>query len=217
MEKEPVKTPFIVIDGMDGSGKGTQMTLLIERATREGRTFINTREPGGTPLAEKIRELFKSSLGMGASSRTQFLLMWAARSDLLENVVIPHLDNGTPVFLDRGDDSTLAYQAYAKQAPELEGEFWRMREFILGKYAPSLYLIVDLSAEEAKRRVDADKQREASDFDLEPLGFYQRVRQGFHAFRDKLPHKVMMIDGDRPPEVIHEEVYKIVSELCGWK
>lgn len=211
------KAPFIVIDGMDGSGKGTQIDLLVERALHHGYKFFNTREPGGAVLSERIRDIFVSPEGASASARTQFLLMWAARSHWLEKIVIPHLSSDIPVISDRGDSSTLAYQVYAKQALELEDEFWRMRSMIFGKYTPMRYFIIDVPPEEAKRRVDADKSRTASDFDLAPLDFYDRVRAGFYAFREKLPHNVVIINGARSPEIIHEEIYQIVSECCGWE
>lgn len=221
MEKVPVRTPnrtpFIVIDGMDGSGKGTQIDLLVDRAIRTGRKFYNTREPGGAVLSEEIRALFSSPEGANASARTQFLLMWAARSNWLEKIVIHNLSTGVPVISDRGDSSTLAYQVYAKEAPELEDNFWRMRDMIFGEHTPTLYIFVDVPASEAKRRVDLDSSRTKSAFDAQPLEWYVRVRHGFEEFRDQLPNHVLMVNGDRPAEVIHEEVYRIVSEHCGWK
>ncbi|OHA83495.1 MAG: dTMP kinase [Candidatus Yonathbacteria bacterium RIFCSPLOWO2_01_FULL_47_33b] len=211
------KAPFIVFDGMDGSGKGTQVKLLIDRALHAHRQFVDTREPGGSPLGEKIRDLFSSPEGAIASARTQFFMMWAARSDWFERVVLPNLEKGVPVISDRCDSSTMAYQVYAKEAPELEDEFWRIRSMIFGKHPPTLYLFIDLPAKEAKRRVDADTSRSKSLFDKKPLEWYERVRKGFQSLREDLPNHVIMIDGDRSPEAIHEEVYKIVSEHCGWK
>lgn len=212
-----MKTPFIVIDGMDGSGKGTQINLLVDRALHSGRKFYNTREPGGSVLSEQIRSLFSSPSGAAASARTQFFLMWAARSNWVEQIIIPNLSAGTPVISDRGDSSTLAYQVYAKEAPELEDVFWRMRNMIFGDHAPTLYIFIDVSAREAKHRVDQDSSRTKSAFDAQPLEWYERVRQGFEAFRDELPNHVIVVNGYRPPEVIHEEVYKIVADHCGWK
>lgn len=214
------KAPFIVIDGMDGSGKTTQFDLLVKYAKQDGYNFCRTREPGGTELSETIRTLFKSALGMNTSALTQFLMMWTARSDTLDKVVIPSIRNEIPVFDERSDISTFAYQVFAKMAPELEDEFWRIRKLVFGEYEPTMYIILDLPSEEAKRRVDADKRRTAldlSDFDLAPLDFYERVRQGFHAFKDELPNHVIMVDGTRSPEVVHEEIYAMVCELCGWQ
>lgn len=213
----PDSTPFIVLDGMDGSGKGTQVKLLVERALHSHRQFVDTREPGGSPLAEKIRDLFSLPEGAIASARTQFFMMWAARSDWFERVVMPNLEKGIPVISDRCDSSTMAYQVYAKEASELEDEFWRIRGMVFGKYEPTLYLIIDLPAEEAKRRVDADTIRAKSLFDQKPLAWFERVREGFRALHDDLPNRVIMINGDRPPEVIHEEIYKIVADHCDWK
>lgn len=211
-----MKAPFIVIDGMDGSGKGTQISLLTGRLGDEGKKFIFTREPGGTPFSEKLRDLFNSTEGAETSARTQSLLMWTARSDVHERVIVPALNAGIIVVDDRGDTSTLAYQAYARMAPELEDEFWRMRKFVFGEHPPTLYIILDLPAEEAKRRVDADFDRVKSPFDMKPLAWYSRVRGGFHAFHEELPHQVMMVNGARSPETIHEEIYRIVKEHCRW-
>ena len=215
MKKNTV--PFVVIDGQDGSGKGTQIKLLVERAEREGRNIHPTREPGGARLSEMIREVFVSPEGAEASPRTQFLLMWAARANWLEKVVIPSLERGIPVLADRCDSSTLAYQIYAKEGRDLETWFWEMRGRIFGTYTPTRYLIIDVPAEEAKRRVDADVSREKSRFDMKPLDFYERVRKGFARFAEMPDDGVTIINGMRDPEVIHEEVYAIVSKLCGWQ
>lgn len=212
-----MKAPFIVIDGMDGSGKGTQISLLAARMGDEGRNFILTREPGGTPLSEKIRDIFSSPEGADASARTQYLLMWAARSHWMEKVVIPYLSAGTLIISDRGDSSTIAYQVYAKMAPELEDDFWRMRKFVFGEHSPTRYIILDIPAEEAKRRIDADTSRVKSPFDMKPLEWYKRVREGFQTLHEELPHHVTIINGARTPEIIHEEIYRIVKEHCRWK
>ncbi len=210
-----MKTPFIIIDGLDGCGKGTQLNLLKERASHEGRVFVFTREPGGAPLSEKLRELFKSDIGMKASAFTQSLMMWASRRNYLEEIVWPSLANNVPVISDRGDSSTLAYQVFAKQTPELEPEFWRMRKLVFGEQEPSLYIILDVPAEVARVRSLADGDH-SSQFDIAPIDFYERVRAGFGAFAKALPDKVVVIDGDRSPEEIHRDFYRVVSEACGW-
>lgn len=212
---EAMKTPFIVIDGLDGCGKGTQLKLLEERASREGHTFVFTREPGGAPLSEKLRELFKSDLGMQSSALTQAFMMWAARRNYLEKIVWPALEKGIPVFSDRGDSSTLAYQVYAKQAPELEEEFWHMRELVFAENAPTLYLFLDVPAEIARERSLADSTHD-SNFDTAPVDFHQRVRKGFVTFGENSAIHMITIDGVRDPQTIHEDMYRAVSNACGW-
>ena len=210
------KTPFIVLDGLDGSGKGTQLRLLEERLQKEGKKVLFTREPGGVQLSEAIRTIFKSTYGSKADAFTQFLLMWAARNEWLKKLVAPQLLDGVIVFADRSDSSTLAYQVYAKEAPELEEEFWRMRKNVFGGNEPSLYLILDVPAETARARSLSDSTHD-SDFDIAPIEWYERVRAGFLALAKKLPDSVVVVDGTGSPEEIQKEVYRVVAEHCNWK
>jgi dTMP kinase len=208
------KAPLIIIDGIDGSGKTTQANLLKERLS-DGQVVF-TRQPGGTPLSEKIRDVFSSALAVEASPQTQFFLMWASRADWIESVVIPNTEKGIPVISNRGGSSTYAYQVYAREAHELEEEFWRTRELVMGKHKPKMYIIIDITAKEARRRMESDKDRVKSLFDVMPLDFHERARAGFRAFAKKLPGEVVIIDGARDRDVIQKEVYDIVSSLCGW-
>lgn len=208
------KVPLIVIDGIDGSGKTTQTELLKERLS-DGQVIFS-RQPGGTPLSEAIRDVFSSIEAVEASAKTQFFLMWASRTNWLEKVVIPNLEKGTPVISNRGDSATYAYQVYAREAHDLEEEFWHTREFVMGKNKASIHIIIDISAKEARRRMSIDKNRVKSLFDIKPLEFHERAREGFRAFAKRLPDEVVIIDGDRDRDVIQEEVYAIVSKLCGF-
>lgn len=211
------KAPFIVIDGLDGCGKGTQLKLLSERAASAGHVYTLTREPGGAKLSEAIRELFKSDLGENASALTQFLMMWASRRNYLEEVVWPSLEDNIPVFSDRGDSSTLAYQIYAKNAPELEKEFWRLRDIVFNGIAPTCYIFLDVPPATALRRVISDDTRgELSHFDAKPLEFYEKVYEGFCEFGDRPGVKMFYVDGTRSREEVHEDIYNIVSKQCGW-
>lgn len=209
------KAPLIIIEGIDGSGKTTQANMLRERLADGQAVF--SRQPGGTPLAEKVREVFSSTEAVEASALTQFYLMWASRADWLEKVVIPITGKGTPVISNRGDSATYAYQVYAREAPELEEEFWHAREFVMGAHTPKVYIIIDVSAREARRRMTTDKARPKSAFDLKPLEFHERARAGFRAFAERLPEgDVIILNGSRTREAIHKDVYDIVSKLCGW-
>lgn len=208
------KAPLIVIDGIDGSGKTTQADLLRERLS-DGQVCF-TRQPGGTPLSEKIRDVFSSLEAVEASAQTQFFLMWASRTNWIEKVVIPNIEKGTPVISSRGDSATYAYQVHAREARELEEEFWRMRDFVMGKHKPKMHIIIDIPAKEARRRMNEDKHRVKSLFDVKPLDFHERARAGFRAFAEKLPGEVIILNGSRDRDVIHKEVYDIVSDICGW-
>jgi len=208
------KIPYIVIDGIDGSGKTTQVNMLIERAQVEGRMFRHAHEPGGTPFAEKMRNVFNSKEGENTSARTQFLWMWASRSDLLEKVVTPALEQGIPVISERSDSSTFAYQAL--QLDDFDW-FWQERIRVFGSHDPTIYIIIDIPGEESKRRVDADTRRSKTPFDMKPVEWYERVREGFLLFSRDKRVSAIVISGAQSPELIHEEIYQIVAEHCGWK
>lgn len=210
------KAPLIIFDGIDGSGKSTQALMLKERLASAHKVCF-TREPGGAPLSEEIRNLFSSPEGAQASARTQFLLLSAAHSHWLEEVALPNLKEGTPVISERGDSSLFSYQLYTKDRLDLESLFWEMRNHIFGEYRPTAYLIFDVSPVEAKRRVNTDTARTKSLFDMEPIESYERARAGFRMFAEKLPDEVVLIEGGRDPKMVHEEVYEIVSKICGWE
>ncbi len=205
-------TPFIVIDGQDGSGKGTQITLLRERLEKNGFKVIFTREPGGVPFSEKIREiLLTTHLGL----KTEFLLFWASRAEWFEQLVKPILIEHIPVFSDRGVSSTYAYQVCAREAPWLEEEFWRLKELVLGNFQPTAYIIIDVPAEISFARTQVSNEH-SSVFDKERIEFYEKVRSGFKLFSEKVGTPTFLIDGARSREEVHEEIYRIVCEECGW-
>ena len=209
------RAQYIVFDGQDGAGKGTQMKLFFDRAKAEGRKFIQVREPGGTPFGEDLRNILMSC---HTEIGSEFFCMMAARNELMHQVVMPYLDRGISVISDRGDSSTYAYQVCGRGASYLEGEFWRMRELFFSKCLPTHYLIFDLSSEEAQRRSNSDAGHN-SVFDKEKLEFYKKVAQGYRSFVYDLPRpgQGTVIDAARSPEIIHEEVYGLISNLCGWE
>ncbi len=210
------KAPLIIFDGLDGSGKSTQVALLKERINGNHKVLF-TREPGGAPLSEKIRDIFSTPEGAQSSAQTQLFLVSASRSNWVEEVTTPNLKEGTPVISERGDSSTFAYQIYMKKRIDLENLFWEIRDILFGEFKPSHYFIFDVSAVEAKRRVNTDTKRTRSIFDMDPIDSYERAREGFHIFTEKLSGEVTLVDGDRDPKIIHEEVYAQIKKLCGWE
>lgn len=210
------RAPLIIFDGLDGSGKSTQVALLKERVNKKHKVLF-TREPGGSPLSERIRDIFATPEGARASAQTQFFLMSASRSNLIEEVIVPNIKEGTPVVSERGDSSTFAYQIYANEKFNLEGLFLEIRDALFGEFKPTHYFIFDVSAVEAKRRVNTDNKRTRSIFDMDPIDSYERARDGFRTFASKFPDEVTLVNGDRDPKVIHEEVYAHIKKLCGWE
>lgn len=212
--------PFIVLDGLDGSGKGTQVRLLREWLHRSGIPMHFTREPGGAEFSEDIRKVIKSSRGEDADTTTIFLLFFAARNEWMKKDVAPALNKGVPVFTDRGDSSTYAYQVCAEEHHELAELFFVMREQVFGETKPSCYIMLEVPPEVARDRALADKSRDTSYFDEKPLEYYERVARGFRDFgtainSQKIRDKVFFVDGMRDPAVVHEDIWRIVLNEMG--
>lgn len=206
-----MKTPFIVLDGMDGSGKGTQVALLKERLLREGAHVHFTREPGGAEFSEDIRSIIKSARGASADITTIFLLFWAARNEWMKRDVIPALENEVPVFTDRCDSSTFAYQVCAEKHPELAEWCFEMRDRVFGRAKPSHYIFLEVPPEVARNRAMSDKKRDSCYFDEKSLGYYERVTQGFKDFGLSVG-STSFVDGMRDPAVVHEDIWRIVAK-----
>jgi dTMP kinase len=205
------KGKFIVIDGMDGSGKGTQIKLLKE--TLEGRGVLFTREPGGSPKAEEIRSMILNADDSQSNAACDFFLFWAARASHIEEVVEPARAAGTHVMCDRYDSSTFAFQICGEgRYPWLGSLFERIRNSLPEKYKPDAYLVLDLPPEVAFERRRADMQQEKSKFDILPLEYHARVREGFHLFSDRFG-PVTFIDASRTPQEIHSSIWAILTSM----
>lgn len=202
---------YVVFDGMDGSGKGTQMRLLEEKLSHRA---VFTREPGGTPFAEEIRKIVRDNPLAGESTAlNNFLLFWAAREELQEKVVTPTLASGMHVFSDRGDSSTFAFQICGEEHRELMNLFMSLRMQVFGRAngrrSPDLYIVFDLPAEVARERALQDAGRTTNHFDVRDIGYYERVRSGFHEFANY--ESVKFVDANRSPEAVHHSVLVILA------
>jgi dTMP kinase len=205
------KGKFIVIDGLDGCGKGTQMKLLEEKFS--GGNVIFTREPGGTPYAEEIRELILRDSASDTDSQTQLFLFLAARNEHMKKKVVPALEAGTNVISDRADSSTWAFQIYGGENMSLRERFLETRKWILGSYEPDLYLVLDLAPETAFERSKNDSLRNQTHFDVRELSFHERVRAGFLEFGKLFP--VRIVDASRSKEEVHQDIFSAVLEVFG--
>ena len=199
---------FIVIEGGEGAGKSTQLAALKERY--EDAIFF-TREPGGSPYAEEIRNvILHSPYAADADARTHFSLFWAARMDHLQQTIIPALSKGKNVICDRFDSSTYAYQVYGQRAQELEELFFSVRDLFLGAYKPDLYVYLDIDAETGlERKRASDKANDH--FDDRDVQFHERMRRGFQAFFERVPGTV--IDGYKDADVITHDIEEVLEEI----
>ncbi len=206
---------YIVFDGMDGSGKGTQIDLL--KKVFDAHHVIFTREPGGPPLAEEIRKIILDSpFAVDSTDLFQFFGFWMAREESLHKLVMPALQSGKHVFSDRGDSSTFAFQLpIGEQRQEMLDAFALMRKLVFakerGRRPPDQYIIFDLPAETARERALQDATRAKNHLDGRDLAHYERVRDGFRQFERRAP--VEFIDATQTPEKIHREVLEVLDTL----
>lgn len=193
---------FITVEGGEGAGKSTQVGLLAEALGRRGLAVTTTREPGGTPIAEALRELLLAPREPAFLPLTEALLHWAARVDHWHRLIDPALDRGEWVVCDRFADSTLAYQGHGLGAAI--DHLAVLHRIALGSIVPDVTVILDLPVaaglERARARGRADRY-EAMD-----AGFHERLRQGFLAIARAEAARCAVIDATASPEAVHESV-----------
>lgn len=184
---------FITLEGPEGSGKSTHARLLVRHLEEMGCRTVLTREPGGTALGNRLRELLMRSAEVNLSPRTETLLFCAARAELVEEVVRPRLAEGYWVVCDRYADSTLAYQAYGRGLDSAEVQ--AVIRFATSGLVPDLTVLLNLPPEEGLRR----KGRQGDDrFEREALSFHQRVQAGYLALARAQPERWLVVDARLP-------------------
>jgi dTMP kinase len=178
---------FITIEGIDGAGKSTHIEAMAQRLRERGDTVLSTREPGGTELAEKLRELV---LHATMDPLTEALLVFAARRDHLQQVIVPALARGETVLCDRFTDATFAYQGAGRNFDA--GVLAQLEQWVHGHLQPDLTLWFDLPADVAAQRRAA--VRAPDRFEQQAVAFFDRVRAGYKARADAAPHRIVRID-----------------------
>jgi dTMP kinase len=203
------RLPFITFEGSEGSGKSTQVRRLAARLERSGVPHLVTREPGGTPIGETIRELLQFvSHNTSMTPETELLLFEASRSQLVREIIKPALERGLCVIADRFFDSTTVYQGAARKLDRemVEG----LNAFAVGDCIPDVTFVLDIDAANAKSRMQ--KPRRPDRMEQEPAEFYERVRAAYRELASHEPNRVVLINGARDPEEIENEIWKM---LCG--
>ncbi len=205
---------LISFEGGDGAGKTTQAALLVDRLQMAGMDAILVREPGGTPLGERLRPLIKGEVP--ASPMAELLMFEAARAELVSEVIRPALDAGSIVVSDRFSDSTIAYQGYGRGMDLSVIE--SLNRTATGGLQPHVTLLLDIEPSTALARVGpenggrvdpADQQR----FEEQPLEFHERVAEGYRALAAEEPSRWFVIDASRSPEQIAEHVWSGVGSV----
>ena len=212
---------FITIEGPEGAGKTTQAKRLVA-SLRQRHDVLYTREPGGTPVGERIRALLLEEGHREMSPQTEMLLFAASRAQLVSEILAPALDAGRLVVSERYADASLAYQGYARG---LGVEVVRrVTEVATQGVVPDLTVMLDIQPavglERARQAEGKEGRRGRGDrLEQEDLAFFTRVREGFLTIATEERARVRLIDGDRTPEAAHADVVRAVDELLaarGW-
>lgn len=193
--KGPDMGAFITFEGPDGSGKSTQIELLAHHLRSIGWNVLTTREPGGTPIGDQIRNVLHDVTNTEMVSEAEILLYSASRAQLVGQVIRPALAQGATVLSDRYADSTIAYQGYGRGLDL--NVLRRITDFATGGLAPDLTIYLDLPVEqglERKRQALSQRSGEWNRLDQEDVEFHQRVRQGYLELAAAEPERWLIVD-----------------------
>ena len=201
---------FITFEGGEGCGKSTVLKAIKERLESEGVSVVLTREPGGTPIAEQIRNVILDKGNTAMDGRTEALLYAASRRQHLVEKIWPALQEGKTVLCDRYLDSSLAYQGGARGLGI--DEVLSINLFATEGTYPDLTLLFDLEPEQGLARIAANQNREVNRLDLEKLDFHHQVRNNFLALAKRYPERYVIIDASQPLADVIEDAYKAIKE-----
>ena len=199
---------FITFEGIDGAGKSSHIASVSELIRAQGLDVVSTREPGGTPLGEKLRELL---LHENMHLETEAMLMFAARREHLASVIEPALARGDWVVCDRFSDATYAYQGGGRGLDK--EKFSVLEQWVHGHLQPDLTFLFDLPPAVAGERI-ANQGRELDRFEQERADFHVRVRSAYLERAAQAPHRIKIINADQALDKIKKQVEEIISTIC---
>lgn len=200
---------FITLEGPEGAGKSTNREYLAERLRERGVEVLLTREPGGTPLAERIRELLLAPSGEPMAADTELLLVFAARAQHLAKVIRPALAHGSVVLCDRFTDATYAYQGGGRGLPA--ARIAVLENFVQGELRPDLCLIFDLPVEVGLARAAARGRLDR--FEQEERGFFEAVRQAYLRRAAAEPGRYRVVDAAQPLAQVQQALDALLPDL----
>ena len=202
------RLPFITFEGSEGCGKTTQVQRLSARLECSGISYVVTREPGGTPIGETIRELLQfAPHNSTMTAETELLLFEASRSQLVREIITPALKRGLCVIADRFFDSTTVYQGAARKLDRETVE--RLNAFAVANCVPDITFVLDVDAATAASRMQ--EPRKADRMEQQPAEFYERVREAYRELAKRDPDRVVLIDASGPADQIENKIWKILA------
>jgi dTMP kinase len=212
-EHRSTTAPFVTFEGIEGSGKTTQIRRLSAHLAAKGVPHLVTREPGGTPLSDEIRALVLVPREETVFPEAELLLYEAARAQHVRGRILPALLSGRTVLCDRFCDATTAYQAHARGLDAEQVE--RLNRFASGELVPGLTLLFDLPPEDGFARIKGrggPKDR----LERESLDFHRAVRDGYLRLAGREPGRIVRIDAAPPEEEVFRSVLRTVAKRYGW-
>lgn len=201
---------FISFEGGEGCGKSTQIAALKAHLESEGHAVIQTREPGGTPLGESVRNLLQhDEAGQGMSPESELLLFAASRAQHVRALIAPAIADGKIVLCDRFMDSTTVYQGVARAIDA--NHVTAINEFAVGQTKPDLTILIDLPPEIGLARVHARSDGQLDRMEQEAIEFFEAVRQGYLDLAAQEPNRFILLDGSQSIEALKAEISKAVT------
>ncbi len=205
---------FITFEGIEGSGKTTQIRHVAEFLKKKGKDCIVTREPGGTETGRKIRAILLDPESRGIDPSAELLLYMADRAEHISKVVRPALSEGKTVLCDRYFDATVAYQGYARG---LDIDFLkRMHKFVLDDLKPDVTFLLDLSPEAGLSRAwrqikEGERAGIETRFEKEELAFHEKVRNGYLELASREPERFVIVDAGKDEENVSKDIMRALS------
>lgn len=200
---------LVTLEGIEGSGKTTQLELIFEYIEKQGKEVIRTREPGGTLVAEKIRDILLDNELPSMHSDTELMLMFAARVEHIKQVIEPALDAGKWVLCDRFYDATYAYQGYGRDISLQRID--KLREFAIGSLEPDKTIYLDVSLDVSMQRVT--KRGNKDRFENEKIDFYEKVRNGYLTIAKQHNERVCLIDANQDIANVQQQIQQQLAKL----
>lgn len=201
---------FITIEGPEGSGKTTVAKRVVESLENEGYKVLYTREPGGVGIAEKIRDIILDVNNTNLDPRSEALLYAASRRQHLIEKVVPALKQDYIVICDRFVDSSLAYQGHARGIGI--DEIYDINLFAIDTMFPDMTILLNIDPEVGLARIMANRQDEVNRLDLEGMNFHKLVHEGYEIIKEKYSERFTLVDGNDTPEVVFNNVYKVIKD-----
>lgn len=203
-----IQPKFLTLDGIDGAGKTTQLNVIRAWFEARGLPVLFTREPGGTPLGERLREILLAPETQ-VSLRTETLMMFAARCQHLEDVILPALKNGVNVVSDRFTDATFAYQGGGRGLPD--ADIAVLERWVQGSLKPDLTILLDVPLEVSLARIESSREKDR--FEQEQADFFRRVRDVYLQRAAAAPERYVVVNSNREKADVKVEIETVLDKL----